>query len=466
MKLQMREIFMADPGTTMVVQSISYIDPIEAFAVLRGQGLAVLLDRAAAGPDTGRYSVVAVDPVAVISADWQDAFAILSSSWAALPKMGPPAGWPIGPGLYGAFGYELRRAIETVPSRHPRADGPADLLLGLYDTVVVFDVIERRAAVIACEIAADRPTARLRIEKTAATLAGTHALQPIDWREQARWVPDLSAEAYARQVERALDYIRAGDIYQVNFTQRWMAPRPTSLDSLDLYRRLRSLSPAPYAALIEDGCGNAILSASPERFLSLAADGTVDTRPIKGTRPRGASAEEDRAFADALSASAKDRAENLMIVDLLRNDIGRVAETGSVKVPELNALYRFASVHHLVSTVTARLRPDCSPVDLIRAAFPGGSVTGAPKIRAMQIIDELEAGRRGVYCGAIGWIGLNGAMELSIVIRTLTMTPDRVIAQAGGGIVADSDPEEEYAEALNKAIPMLATLDPRHRRVP
>jgi para-aminobenzoate synthetase component 1 len=166
---------------------------------------------------------------------------------------------------------------------------------------------------------------------------------------------------------------------------------------------------------------------------------------------------------EALRASPKDQAENLMIVDLLRNDLGRVAETGSVKVPELNALYSFASVHHLVSTVTAQLRKGLGQLDLIRASFPGGSVTGTPKIRAMEIVDELEAARRGAYCGAIGWIGLDGAMELSIAIRTITVTRDRLIAQAGGGIVADSDPAGEYQEALTKARPMLATLDPAYR---
>jgi para-aminobenzoate synthetase component 1 len=273
-------------------------------------------------------------------------------------------------------------------------------------------------------------------------------------------MPDRTPEAYAEHVRAVLDYIKAGDIYQANYTQRWVAELPVGFDPFESYRRLRALSPAPYAAYIQDGVGDAVLSASPERFLALSSDRRIDTRPIKGTRPRGATGAADRANAEALLASDKDRAENLMIVDLLRNDLGRVAERGSVAVPELNALHSFASVHHLVSTVTARLKRALGPLDLIRACFPGGSVTGAPKIRAMEIIDELEAARRGPYCGAIGWIGLDGAMELSIAIRTITVTRTRAIAQAGGGIVADSDPAAEYEEALTKARPLLAALDP------
>jgi para-aminobenzoate synthetase component 1 len=423
--------------------------------------MAMLLESAGPGPDTGRYSAVACDPARVLKAAWPDAFDRLDRLWSALPKFAPPADWPIGPGLFGSFGYELRRALEALPSRHAREDEPDDLLLGLFDTIVVFDPIERRAAVIAGDLIAGRQPAAHRADGIAARVFPV--LPPVDWTVGTEWAADRSPKDYAALVERVLDYILAGDIYQANFTQRWIGPRPAGLEGLDLYRRLREISPAPYAAFIQDGAGQAVVAASPERFLKLSPDGRIDTRPIKGTRGRGVTEDEDRALAAALTESAKDRAENLMIVDLLRNDLGRVAETGSVAVPELNALYSFASVHHLVSTVTARLRQGLTPVDLIRAGFPGGSVTGTPKIRAMEIIDELEAARRGAYCGAIGWIGLHGAMELSIAIRTLTLTAERVIAQAGGGIVADSDPMGEYREALTKARPMLATLDRNYR---
>ena len=448
-------------AATYVVRSIPYAEPVEVFAALSGHSMAVMLESAGPGPDTGRYSAVACDPALVLKAEWPDAFERLDQLWNALPKFTCPADWPIGPGLFGSFGYQLRCALERLPSRHAREDEPDDLLLGLFDTVVVFDLVERRAAVIAGDFVAERSPAAARAETLAARTIP--ALPPVDWTVEADWSADLSPEEHAAGVSRVLDYILAGDIYQANFTQRWIGPRPAGLEGLDLYRRLRALSPAPYAALIQDGAGQAIVAASPERFLKLSPAGRIDTRPIKGTRGRGATEDEDRDLAAALVGSAKDRAENLMIVDLLRNDLGRVAETGSVTVPELNALYSFASVHHLVSTVTARLSRGLTPVDLIRASFPGGSVTGTPKIRAMQIIDELEAGQRGAYCGAFGWIGLDGAMELSIAIRTLTLTRERVIAQAGGGIVADSDPMGEYREALTKARPMLATLDKKYR---
>ncbi|HLG86187.1 MAG TPA: aminodeoxychorismate synthase component I [Alphaproteobacteria bacterium] len=442
---------------------IPFTDPIAAFVALRGDGLSVLLDSAAPGPDTGRYTIIGVDPIEWIRTGWSDAFERLRALTAGLPRTRAPAGWPFAPALMGSLGYELRRALEHVPSRHRDEVGPADLVFGLFDTVIVFDVIDRRAAVLAYDLDRRRPQPTFRCRDTAQRIVNSKPLIDLSYIPDCQWNSDRTPEAYEACVRRVLDYIRAGDIYQANFTQRWVARRPADIEPFDLYRRLRALSPAPYGAFIQDGAGNAILSASPERFLSLAADRRIDTKPIKGTRPRALDPAEDRANAESLRSSAKDRAENLMIVDLLRNDLGRVAEIGSVAVPELNSLHSFASVHHLVSTVTARLRRGLGPIDLLRACFPGGSVTGAPKIRAMEIIDELEAGRRGPYCGAIGWIGLDGAMELSIAIRTLTVTADRVVAQAGGGIVADSDPGAEYQEALTKARPLLGTLDSAFR---
>ena len=451
----------------VIVSPIPFSDPAAAFSALRRAGeMAVLLDSAATEPGGARYSYVAVDPVRVVRTDWTDAFAQLESLLARLPQWASPPDWPFAGGLIGSFGYELRRAIEQVPSRHPQEDGPADLVLGLFDTIVAFDRIAGRAAILAVDIDPARPTASIRAASLATRLAQAPDLPPVGWATEASWRADWTDQAYRRQVETVRDYIRAGDIYQVNFTQRWMAARPEGLEAFELHRRLTRLSPAPYAAFIDDGMGNAILSASPERFLAVSPDGWIDTQPIKGTRPRGRTQREDDAEAAALSASAKDRAENLMIVDLLRNDLGRVARTGSVAVPQLNVLTSFASVHHLVSRVTARLKPECRLIDLIRASFPGGSVTGAPKVRAMEIIDELEVARRGPYCGAIGWIGFDRAMELSIAIRTLVVTPRRVIAQAGGGIVADSDSAAEHAEAQTKARALLACLDPAFREGP
>ncbi len=339
-----------------------------------------------------------------------------------------------------------------------------DLFFAFYDTVAAFDLERRQAWVIAADIASHRratTAGRQRLDAQAARLAAAPA-PPDDPGTASSWRAETSRPDYEVKVARIVDYIRAGDIYQANLSQRFLAPRPAGLTPYLLHRRVRAATPAPFAALLACGLGQAVISASPERFLKVGADGAVETRPIKGTRRRGADAAEDAALARELMTSAKDRAENLMIVDLLRNDLSRVAVTGSVGVPALCELESFASVHHLVSAIEADLRPGLGPVDLLRAAFPGGSITGAPKIRAMEIIRELEPARRGPYCGAIAWIGFDGAMDSSIVIRTLVIDGDDIILQAGGGIVADSEAAAEYEETLDKAKPLMACLNPRN----
>jgi aminodeoxychorismate synthase component I len=260
---------------------------------------------------------------------------------------------------------------------------------------------------------------------------------------------------YIRAVRKVLDYIAVGDCYQVNLSHRLSAPLEAA--PWRLYERLREVSPAPYAAFID--CGDhQVLSSSPELFLRVRAR-EAETRPIKGTRPRGASTEEDRALAAELLSSAKDRAELLMIVDLERNDLGRVCEYGSVHVPELFRLESYPNVHHLVASVRGRLRSEIGPLECLRALFPGGSITGAPKIRAMEIIEELEPVRRGVYTGAIGWADAHGNGEWNIAIRTMVVKDGTVYFQVGGGIVADSDPDAEYDETLAKARGMLRALE-------
>jgi para-aminobenzoate synthetase component 1 len=263
---------------------------------------------------------------------------------------------------------------------------------------------------------------------------------------------------YVDAVSRVREYIFAGDIFQANLSQRLEAPLRESPWSL--YRRLRVQNRAPFAAYL-DFPEAVVISASPERFLLVNEHGQVETRPIKGTRPRGLGPEHDAALGVALTASAKDRAENLMIVDLMRNDLSRVCSPGTVKVPELFALERYATVHHLVSTVVGTLAPGADALDLLRAAFPGGSITGAPKIRAMEIIAELEPSPRGVYCGSIGYWSVTGALDMNIAIRTAVVQGGRVYFSAGGGIVADSDPEQEYRETLDKARGMIEALEPQ-----
>ncbi len=276
------------------------------------------------------------------------------------------------------------------------------------------------------------------------------------WRPALDLRSSFTHAGYVAAVARVREYILAGDIFQANLSQRFDAPLEESPWSL--YRRLRTRNAAPFAAFL-DFPDVTVLSASPERFLSVDERGQVETRPIKGTRPRGVGPEHDAALGQALSESAKDRAENLMIVDLMRNDLSRVCLPGSVRVQELFALERYATVHHLVSTVAGRLAPGRDALDLLRATFPGGSITGAPKLRAMEIITELEASARGVYCGSVGYLSVTGALDTSIAIRTVVVRDGRLCFSAGGGIIADSDPEQEYRETLDKARGIIDVLD-------
>jgi para-aminobenzoate synthetase component 1 len=279
---------------------------------------------------------------------------------------------------------------------------------------------------------------------------GVEGAEPIGLRST------FTHRGYLDAVTRVRDYIVAGDIFQANLSQRFQAP--LTEPAFDLYARLRRGNPAAFAAYLDFGDVR-VMSASPERFLRLDANGRhVETRPIKGTRPRGLGPMHDAALGRALSESDKDRAENVMIVDLLRNDLSRVCRPGTVRVPELFALEQHPTVHHLVSTVVGELDPAADAIDLLRAAFPGGSITGAPKVRAMEIIAELEPSQRGVYCGSIGYLSTTGAMDTNIVIRTYLALRGRVYFQAGGGIVADSDPELEYRETLDKARALIGAL--------
>jgi para-aminobenzoate synthetase component 1 len=354
-----------------------------------------------------------------------------------------------------------------------------DLLLGLYDWVIAWDHQTGRAWVISTGMpergraGAQRAAKRLgRVRERVAGLPErlrrfvAEGDPPRADRRAAPSYPvpgvpgvrsNFPREGYLDAVARVIEYIRAGDIFQANLSQRLEAPLVGT--PLALYARLRQRNPAPFAAFLDFG-DLVVASSSPERFLRVQPDGRVETRPIKGTRPRGVGPEHDAALALALSESAKDRAENVMIVDLLRNDLSRVCRPGTVRVPELFALEHYATVHHLVSTVVGDLASGQGAVDVLRAAFPGGSITGAPKVRAMQIIAELEPTARGVYCGAIGYLSTSGALDSSIVIRTYLVRGRDVYFQVGGGIVADSDPEQEYRETLDKARGLIAALLP------
>jgi para-aminobenzoate synthetase component 1 len=453
-----------------VITEIDYLDPVSAFAPLAPLAHAVLLDSAEQG-ERGRYSYIAADPFRVVictSYPWwvavdgaareANAFDVLAQELKRFPwSPGTPV--PFCGGAVGFFSYELGGHLEALPV--PKTTPlPLDMIVGLYDVIAAFDHRERKAYIIASGFPAAGEARRGRAEARTAWLKGAlgEAIAPVKDIPRVFWRPETRRNQHEARVSAAIAAIHAGEIYQANITQRFHAPLPPDAAPYDIYRKLRERSPAPFGAFINGGNGLSLISASPERFLKCDAEGRVETRPIKGTRPRGRTPAEDEAKAQELRASAKDMAENLMIVDLLRNDLSRVCVPGSVEAPVLCSLETFASVHHLVSVVTGQLREEASAVDLLKAAFPGGSVTGTPKIRAMEIIHELEPSARGPYCGAIAWLGFDGAMDSSIVIRTLVLNAGEAAAQAGGGIVADSDPALEYEESLTKAAPLLAAL--------
>lgn len=348
-------------------------------------------------------------------------------------------------GALGYFGYDLARRIHRLPSLAADPEGLPEMAVGIYDGALALDHQART-----CRLWHDNPEWARRF---LALLEG--AAPPLDFQLAGRLDVQPDPAAYRRAFDQVQRYIRAGDCYQVNLALRYSAPCVGQ--PWPLYLALRRSNPAPFAAWLHFPFGQ-VLSSSPERFLQVH-DGVAETRPIKGTRPRSEDPARDAMQQAELAASAKDRAENLMIVDLLRNDLGRVCTPGGVSVPELFAVESFAAVHHLVSTVRGQLAPGRTALDLLAAAFPGGSITGAPKQRAMEIIEQLEPERRGVYCGAIGYLGYDGNLDSNIAIRSLTCVDGILRFSAGGGLVADSDADAEYRECNDKARALLQALE-------
>lgn len=341
-----------------------------------------------------------------------------------------------------ALSYDLGRLFEEIPATAPRAHRLPDLWAARYSAVYVWDHEAEAGRVLATD---DEAAARLR-RRLEAPPSPPPAVQP------GPAAPEMAAEAYLAAIEAIQGHIRAGDVYQVNYTLPFAAALPTAgADPGPLFLALRRRTRAPFAVAMRLSAEQAILSVSPERYIKWGADGHIETRPIKGTRPRRADPAADAAEIEALRSSEKDRAEHVMIVDLERNDLGRICQPCTVRPSRLLDPERYDTVHHLVSTVEGRLRPEITLRDILRATFPGGSVTGAPKIRAMAIIEALEIGRRGIYCGALGYLDARGGGDLNLPIRTAWVDGDRLIYPAGGGIVADSDGEAEWAEVWAKA---------------
>ncbi len=458
--------------------------PVSVYMRLMGQGASFLLESVTGGEQVARYSFIGVHAnqavivrgqyLEVHHADGEierrelppegDPFAGLAALLARYRRSYNPELPRFTGGFVGYMGYEMMRFFEPAIALQPHPELP-DAIFIHADTVVAFDHAFGRLLLITNILESDGLDDREALEQAEARLdeiqrrlrspipVQSGADGPIHSSEPAPWLPNMSRESFTGAVERAREYIAAGDIFQVVLSQR--LARETSAQPFSIYRALRRLNPSPYMFYLDFGklAGEEpfqLIGASPEVHVRLE-DRTASLRPIAGTRPRGKSAAEDQRLERELLADPKERAEHIMLVDLARNDLGRVCEYGSVRVPEQMVIERYSHVMHIVSHTEGQLRPDQNALDLLRATFPAGTVSGAPKIRAMQIIDELEPDRRGPYAGAVGHLGYDGKADTCIAIRTLIVRGNRVSVQAGAGIVADSDPESEYQETLNKA---------------
>ena len=443
------------------------------FSIFAHEDFALWLDASDTTHPMGRYSYIGVRPFEKIiihapttekNADpfnhVKNKLAAYQENWHGLPNHLPP----FRGGAAGFFAYDLGRALENLPARICTNKTP-DLAIGLYDLILAFDHQQKRSFLFSSGFPKTTIAAR-----TAHALARADAIEekikhlpPSLARPDTPTPPlaqkvksDISPAAYQKNVQKIIDAIHAGEIFQANLSQRFTATLNAADSDFAFYQRLRRTAPAPMSAFARYG-DMALLSASPERFLSCAQN-QIETRPIKGTAPRHPDPAQDKAARTALLADPKERAENIMIVDLLRSDLSRSCQPHSISVAQLCALESFSTVHHLVSTLRGTLAQNQTPLDALRAAFPGGSISGAPKIRAMEIIDALEPHKRGAYCGALGYIGFDGTMDTNILIRTAIVQNKKVQFQVGGGITAHSQPQAEYLETLAKAQGILAAL--------
>lgn len=449
----------------MHVRRLYGIEPVVAMRRLAHRPHFTFLDSALRQEQIGRYSYLSSDPFSTLvvsdgqaSCDGElldgDPWSVLRNLLAKYPQVHRPDLPPFQGGVSGFFGYNLNRTLERLPAPAICGQSLVQSVLNFYDVVISYDHHNDSCWIVSTawpeQDAARRiERARRRADEFADLLGRVEVPRSGLSRTAYAWTSNFSRENYTTAVRQVIELIFAGDVFQTNIAQRFSAKLPTSFDVIDFYSKLRSSNPAPFAALLRYG-KLTIASSSPERFLKLDGRG-VETRPIKGTIARSSDPTEDKCRAEVLRTSEKDRAENTMMVDLLRNDLSRVCTASSVQVRELCKLESYASVHHLVSIIEGELTEDQDAVTLLRACFPGGSITGAPKIRSMELIAQIERVPREVYCGAIGFIGFNGRMDTNIAIRTVTMDGDRAVFHAGSGITAMSDPDAEYEETLAKA---------------
>ena len=443
----------------MIKEINTKLNSFEIYTIFRNEDNSFILDSAMDPKKLGRYSFIGFNPFKIIKykntkenpldnlRNELNKYKVENNTH--LPFIG---------GAVGYLSYDLGNYIEHLPRTAKDDTNVYDLYFGLYNLVIVIDHLENKTYIATPNLNIEKEEKLIVDIENKIKKAEINGIEEICYEEKnvepIKLNSNFTKANFENSVRKVQDYIRQGDIYQANLTQRFNGK--TTLSSYELYRDLRKVSPAPFGALLNFEHSK-ILSNSPERFIK-CIDNKVETRPIKGTRPRGKTIEEDLRLQDELRNSEKDRAELLMIVDLERNDIGRVSKIGSVKVPELFVIEPYANVNHLVATVEGRLKDNLDCIDVIKATFPGGSITGAPKIRAMEIIDELEPTQRNVYTGSIGYIGFNGDMDLNIAIRTIIKQGENVYFQVGGGMTWDSNPEDEYQETLDKAKSIMKAL--------
>ncbi len=458
--------------TYMIVSKTFSISPVQLFEQLAQQDWCCFLQSAADSHENNQFDILVADPIATISysdgtskvrvgeqhyQSEQAPFELLECLRKQLfpEEQASTPVFPFEGGALGLWSYDLGRSLEVLPERLAKDLSTPDMAVGFYDWALIFDHHTKSTTLIQWHEIGDEETALERLKQRELWLSIQTSQELPKFELTSAWQSNMDQAAYHDKFEQVQEYLLSGDCYQINLAQRFSASYQGT--EAEAYQRLIAANQAPFSAFIRLP-GSCILSVSPERFISLK-DGEIETKPIKGTRPRSTDKQRDQQLADELLTAEKDQAENLMIVDLLRNDIGRVASPGSVEVPKLFAIESFPAVHHLVSTIRATLAPDYSAEQLLAACFPGGSITGAPKIRAMQIIEELEESRRSAYCGAIGYISSSGDMDTNITIRTLVCENQKIYSWAGGGVVTDSKVDAEYQETFDKLSRILPVLE-------
>jgi para-aminobenzoate synthetase component 1 len=453
------------------VTNVAFSDLSTIFREVSNRPWSILLDSASPEHPDNKWDIAVFDPVKTITflnhrslvkdlrsgqisfAD-QEPFSLVQQLLDDTLTAQTDLSLPFIGGAVGFWSYDMGRQIEKLPNLAKRDIFLPDMCVGIYDQALLLNKQTGELFMVAPDASQMQQLEQWLFQ----TLASLPDAPTDEFTLTSDWHSNMTLQQYADRFASIQEYLLSGDCYQINLAQRFRAGYQGN--EWAAYRRLRKENAAPFSSFmrLDQGC---ILSISPERFIQVRQN-RIETKPIKGTRPRNAEPTIDARIAEELRQSEKDRAENLMIVDLLRNDLGKVAAPGSVKVPKLFEIESFPAVHHLVSTITARLDEGKRPMDLLRGAFPGGSITGAPKVRAMQIIEELEPHRRHIYCGAIGYLSINGNMDTSIAIRTLVCQDNQIYAWGGGGIVADSDCDSEYQETLAKLqriLPILVKRD-------